>query len=321
MRGMRIVVIGGTGHIGSYLCPQLVEAGYSVVCVSRGLRSPYQESKFWREIEFHELERNAEESKGRFGEAIASLDADAVVDLTCYLPDSAHQLVDALRGRVKHFVHCGTIWVHGPSTQVPTTENERKEPFGDYGIRKQSIETYLLQQALTGEFPATILHPGHLVGTGWNPVNPAGNFNPQVFTDIASGREILLPNLGMETVHHVHCADVAAAFVNAIKRREVSLGQSFHVVSPAALTLRGYAARMAEWFGRSPRMKFLPWEEWRQTVSEKDARATWDHIAHSPNCSIEKARRILGYEPRYSSLAAVKESVEWLVAEGAVSTS
>ena len=58
-----------------------------------------------------------------------------------------------------------------------------------------------------------------------------------------------------------------------------------------------------------------------QTVSEKDALATWDHIAHSPNCGIEKARRLLGYEPRYLSLAAVKESVEWLVAEGVVSTS
>jgi nucleoside-diphosphate-sugar epimerase len=122
-------------------------------------------------------------------------------------------------------------------------------------------------------------------------------------------------------VHHVHYADVAAAFVSAIKRREVSLGQSFLVVSSAALTLQEYATRMAEWFGRSPRIKFLPWEEWRQTGSEKDALATWDYIAHSPNCSIEKARRLLGHEPRYSSLAAVKESVEWLVAEGVVSTS
>jgi hypothetical protein len=64
-----------------------------------------------------------------------------------------------------------------------------------------------------------------------------------------------------------------------------------------------------------------PWEEWSQTVSEKDALATWDHIAHSPNYSIEKARSLLGYEPIYSSLAVVKESVEWLVAEGVVSTS
>jgi nucleoside-diphosphate-sugar epimerase len=40
---------------------------------------------------------------------------------------------------------------------------------------------------------------------------------------------------------------------------------------------------------------------------------TWDHIAHSPNCSIAKARKLLGYEPRYSSLEAVRESLDWLI--------
>jgi nucleoside-diphosphate-sugar epimerase len=51
----------------------------------------------------------------------------------------------------------------------------------------------------------------------------------------------------------------------------------------------------------------------QQTVSKEEADATWDHIAHSPNCSIEKARRLLGYQPRYSSLEAVHESVLWLI--------
>jgi nucleoside-diphosphate-sugar epimerase len=36
---------------------------------------------------------------------------------------------------------------------------------------------------------------------------------------------------------------------------------------------------------------------------------TYDHIAHSPNCNIEKARSILGYAPRYSSLEAVREAI------------
>ena len=40
---------------------------------------------------------------------------------------------------------------------------------------------------------------------------------------------------------------------------------------------------------------------------------TWDHIAHSPNCSIAKAERLLAYRPRYCSLEAVYESVSWLI--------
>ena len=66
--------------------------------------------------------------------------------------------------------------------------------------------------------------------------------------------------------------------------------------------------------GHEPRIRFLPWTEWRAIVSEKDANITWDHIARSPNCSISKAQRLLDYQPRYTSLEAVHESITWLEA-------
>jgi nucleoside-diphosphate-sugar epimerase len=75
------------------------------------------------------------------------------------------------------------------------------------------------------------------------------------------------------------------------------------------MTLRAYAEAMFRHFGQTPRLDFLPWEEWRHTVTEDEAAATWDHIAHSPHGSIEKARQKLGYVPRYSSLEAVIESI------------
>ena len=316
---MRVVVIGGTGHIGSYLSPRLLEAGHTVQCVSRGQSKPYHDHGAWKQISMVELDRDAEEARGSFGERIARLEPDAVIDLTCYTPESATQLVEGLRGRVQHFLHCGTVWVHGPSVQVPTTEEEPRRPFGEYGCHKATIEAYLLDQARRRHFPATVLHPGHIVGVGWVPLNPAGNFNPQVFSDLAHGREVLLPNIGMETVHHVHADDVAQGFMRAMARRSVAVGESFHVVSPAAVTLRGYAERMAAWFGQAANLKFLPWDEFQKSVSEKDAGKTWDHIAHSPSASIQKARALLNYEPRYSSLEAVQESVTWLVENGKVS--
>ncbi|MBS1801510.1 MAG: NAD-dependent epimerase/dehydratase family protein [Acidobacteria bacterium] len=306
---MRVVVIGGTGHIGTYLTPRLVEDGHTVLCVSRGLKTPYRDHPTWKTVENVFVDRAAEESAGTFGERIASLDADVVIDLTCYKPESAELLTEALLDRVKHFLHCGTIWVHGHSSEVPTLEDAPRSPFGEYGIRKATIEAYLLRMARENHFPATVLHPGHLVGVGWNPINPQGHFNPEVFSDLAHGKQLSLPHLGMETVHHVHADDVALAFQCAVAQRSSAIGESFHVVSPAALTLRGFAEQMAHWFGRPATLAFLPWEEWKRTVAEKDAAATWDHIAHSPNCSIAKARALLGYRPRYTSLQAVQEAV------------
>ncbi len=310
---MRVVVIGGSGHIGTYLVPRLVEAGHEVISISRGRQQPYQPHGAWEHAQQVSLDRSAEEAQGTFGSRVRALQPDVVMDMICFTLESARQLVEALRGQVQHFLHCGTIWVHGPTVQAPVTETQPRRPFGDYGIQKEAIEAYLLQEARLHGFPATVLHPGHIVGPGWPPLNPAGHFNPQVFVRLARGEELALPNLGMETVHHVHADDVAQAFQLGMENWNTAVGESFHVVSPAALTLRGYAEAVAGWFGQPARLRFLPWPEWRATVSEEEASATWDHIAHSPNCSIAKAQRLLGYQPRYSSLQAVHEAVTALM--------
>jgi nucleoside-diphosphate-sugar epimerase len=315
---MRVAVIGGSGHIGSYLTPRLVHAGHTVLCVCRGERQPYVADCAWQKVEQIKLDRAAEETRGVFGARIRDLGADCVIDLTAYTLESTRQLVEALLGSVQQFLHCGTIWVHGPAVEVPTTEEQPRKPISEYGIRKAEIEAYLLDQARRHGFPAAILHPGHLVGTGWMPLNPAANFNPTVFAALVAGREIALPNLGRETLHHVHADDVAQAFVKAMDNWSNACGESFHVVSPAALSMAGYAESVAGWFGKEARIRFLTWDEWRATVSEKDAKATWDHIARSPNCSIGKARRLLDYQPRYSSLAAVREALQWLIANGVI---
>ena len=309
---MRLVVIGGTGHIGTFLIPRLVSAGHDVIVASRGKRQPYVPHPAWTTVRRIEIDRTAEEAAGTFGARIAALEANAVIDLICFTPASAQQLVDALQLRQTLLLHCGTMWVHGRPTTVPTTEDAPRHPFGEYGIQKAAIEQLLLDSTRRGISRAVILHPGHLVGPGWNPLNPAGHFNPDVFTRIAHGELLQLPNEGLETVHHVHADDVAQAFELALTHPGDAVGESFQVVSPAPMTLRAYAEAMFAYFGQRAQLGFLPWDEWRHTVTEDEAAATWDHIAHSPHGSIAKARQRLGYAPRYTSLQAVIESVEAL---------
>lgn len=315
---MRVVIIGGSGHVGTYLVPRLVEAGHEVINVSRAQREPYQVHGAWQSVQQVNADREEEDAQGAFGQRIHDLEPDVVIDMICFTLASAQQIVECLREQVQHFLHCGTIWSMGHSVEVPATEETPRHPFGEYGIQKSAIQDYLLDQARRYNFPATVLQPGHIVGPGWIPINPAGNLDPDVFTRLAHGEEVILPNLGLETLHHVHADDVAQSFVGAMANHSLSVGEAFHVVSPAALTLRGYAERVAAWFGQPSRLKFLPWEEWRQAVSEEHAAQTWDHIAHSPNASIAKAQRLLDYQPRYSSLQAIYESLQWLMQRGIV---
>lgn len=315
---MHVVIIGGSGHVGSYLVPRLVRAGHNVTNISRGAAKPYIPDPAWQTVSQIPIDREAEEQRGTFGATIRELKPDVVIDMICFKESSCRHLVNALRGHIQQFLHCGTIWIYGHSTQVPATEDQPRRPFGEYGIQKAAIEAYLLREARQNGFPATILHPGHIVGVGWQPVGPAGNGDVSVFEKLARGEEVALPNLGLETLHHIHADDIAHAFMQAMHRWSIANGENFHIVSPAALTLRGYAEAVAGWFGQPANLRFLPWPEWKQTVSEKFAQQTWDHIAHSPNASIDKARRLLDYQPRYTSLQAIRESLDSMIARGVI---
>lgn len=307
---MKIVVIGGTGHIGTYLIPRLVKMGHEVICVSRKKRKPYNEPVLWKLVEQITVDRIEAERQGTFGSRIKELKADIIIDLICFTPESATILAESLIGNIQHFIHCGTMWVYGKSIQVPTHEKQERRPMLEYGINKANIESYLLSLSRHKEFPVTILHPGHLTGPGWLPINPVGNLNPEIFIKLAKGEEIILPNIGMETLHHVHVDDVAQGFVNTIENRQNSIGESFNIVSKQAITMKEYANEMAIWFGQDANISFLPWDKWKKTATESDAELTWNHIAHSTNGSMVKAKKLLNYKPRYSSIQAIQESIK-----------
>jgi nucleoside-diphosphate-sugar epimerase len=308
---LRTVVIGATGHIGTWLVPRLVNEGHDVVAVSRGARRPYHDSREWRSVEHVLIDRIAPERDASFGSAIAALRGDAIIDLICFDLDSATHLVDALRDRVELFAHCGTLWVHGVPRQRPYDESAPREPFGDYGIRKAQIERFLLDAATDG-FPATVLHPGHITGPGWVPINPAGNLDTSVFDSLARGDRIALPDDGLATLQHVHADDVAQAFARVLSHRDAAIGRAFHIAAAEPVTMREYAEAAAAWFGRRAKLDFLPWDEWRLTVGERDAAISRDHILHSPHASIEKARIALAFDPKYSAIAAVREAVAFI---------
>jgi nucleoside-diphosphate-sugar epimerase len=308
----RVVVVGATGHVGTYLVPRLVRAGHEVVAASRGEREPYVPAPEWRTVERVTLDREAEDA----GERIAALAPDAVVDMLCFTPESAQRLVDALRPTRPLLLHCGTIWVHGPVARVPVTEDEPRTPYGEYGTGKAAIEALLHRETVSGGVPSVVLHPGHISGP-WPCINPAGNLDPGVWRQLATGEPLPLPDLGQGVLNHVHGDDVAQAFELALTR-PAAIGSSFHVVAEQAMTLRGLAAGVAAWFGREPVIELVDWAEFERRVGPDHAEASREHVQRGIAASIARAGDVLGYRPRYSSLDALHESLRRQGADGAV---
>jgi nucleoside-diphosphate-sugar epimerase len=280
------------------------------VVLSRGHRQPYREDPEWGDVERVAVDRGAAEAEGAFGALVADLRPEGVVDLTCFTPVQARQLVDALDGQT--VVQTGSIWSYGPSAIVPTTEDAPKHPYGTYGIDKLAVERYLLGEQT--RVRASVVHAGHISGPGWLPIGPAGNLDPAVIRSLRVDGSCLLPDRGGETIHHVHADDVAALHQACLEQPDAAAGEAFNSVCTQALTLRGYAELVARHFGHEPRLRFAPWAEFVAEVGEPYAEQTLDHIGRAPCYSMDKARTRLGFVPEHDVAGTVLEAIDAWVA-------
>ena len=305
---MRITVIGGTGHIGTHLVPSLVRHGHEVAVVSRGQHQPYAADDAWASVERVTCDRDRAETDGTFGQLIARQKPDGVVDLRCFTRRQARHLIDSLDG--KHLVVTGSIWSWGRTSVVPMTEDVPKEPLTAYDRGKAELEEYLLREQT--RVPASMVHPSHISGPGWTAVNPAGNFDLDVYRSLKRDGSATLPLDGMALLQHVHAADVAEVHRLALTHPETSAGEAFNAVAEQSLTLRAYATLLARHFGHEPTLTFLPWADFADEVGEKNAIMTHDHITRSPHFSLAKTRALLGFTPTYSTQATVLAAVDAL---------
>ena len=306
---MRIVVIGGTGHIGSFLVPRLVRNGHHVVSLSRGSRRPYVDDPTWSEVETVTVDREAEDAAGTFAARVVELGPEAVVDLVCFTVESAKALVEGLRGHTGQLVHCGSIWRHGPSLTLPVLETDPSPPVGDYGTQKAAIADLLRRETESGGLVTTSLHPGHITGPGWPLITPLGNLDPSVWQRLARGEELTVPGLGAESLAHVHADDVAQAFALALDHPEAAAGQDFNVTAESSQTVRGFAQAAAGWFGQRATLRPVSWEEFRASTEPDFADQSYDHLVRSHSVSIAKSQRLLGYAPAYRPDQAAREAV------------
>lgn len=305
---MRIVLIGGSGHIGSYLAPQLVRAGHEVVNITRGLSTPYIADPAWARIAPCHADRDALDQAGTFGALVAGLLPDAVIDLMCFTPDSARQLLQALQGREVHLLHCGSVWVYGPRTGPLHDETSPRAPHGVYAEWKAQIEALLLAQ---DSVPATVIHPGQIAGRYWWPVTPAGNLSPAIFAQLARGEALALPEGGGATLHFAHAADIADAFVRALDARTIARGHAFNVAAPEPVTLRAYAQAVAQWHGASWRPAA---GDWRQACSAREVQFAEYMVKYNTGCSSRKLEQRLGWRAAHGGLQAARDGILHLLA-------
>src|SRR5262245_50694637 len=135
---MKVLVVGGTGVIGTGIVKHLLARGASVTVFSRGHR---------REPDGTPVEGLTQVTGDRwnraaFESAFEGSHFDAVIDMMCFSPEGAESSVRAFGGRCEHFVFCSTVCtysVHSPPG-VLVDETFEQEPPTPYGKSKLACE-------------------------------------------------------------------------------------------------------------------------------------------------------------------------------------
>ena len=211
----------------------------------------------------------------------------------------------ALEEGVERLVYVSSSMVFERATEFPTTEAHLADcptPRSAYGFSKLSGEVYC--RALADEHGAryTICRPFNAYGPGELPDPEPGIAHavPDLIRKALAGqRPLEIFGSGEQTRTLTHVDDIADGIVTATSHPAAE-NEDFNISASQELSVAEIAAVVWEACGRDPaelELKHLP-------SFEVDVQRRWP--------SVEKARRLLGWEARIGVREGVARTVEWM---------
>jgi nucleoside-diphosphate-sugar epimerase len=213
----------------------------------------------------------------------------------------------ALDHDVERFVYVSSSMVFERATEYPTTEahiHDTPIPRSAYGFSKLTGEVYVRAAYDEHGLPYTICRPFNAYGPGEMPEDEPGiaHMVPDVIRKclaLPEGAALPIFGDGSQTRTLTHIDDIADGIVTALAN-PAALNEDFNVSASDERTVAELATIIWEACGRDPAdlvFEHLP-------SFEVDVVRRWP--------SVEKARRLLGWEARIGLHEGIAQTVQWL---------
>jgi dihydroflavonol-4-reductase len=318
---LRVAVTGGTGYTGGKLIERLRGGGHEVSALARaGSRRPATDDGVrWVEGDLSDAGSLARLVEG--ADAVAHV---AAVYRTAGHPDAYYRDVNlggterlleaSARAGVRRFVHTSTVGVHGDVRRPPADESAPFDPGDVYQQTKAEAETMALRFQRERGLPVVVVRPGAIYGPGETRLL-------KLFRAIARRRYAIVGS-GKPHYHLVYIDDLLDGYELALSHPGAP-GEAFIVAGPRSVSQSEMAAIIARHTGgrvlpvRIPVAPIhlagdlcealcVPFE-----IEPPLHRRRVDFWTKNRSFSIEKARRVLGYEPRVDVEEGVARTAAW----------
>lgn len=193
-------------------------------------------------------------------------------------------------GNVEQFIYFSSSMVYGDFPGSIVTEESLCEPLGIYGALKFSGEKMVTAYHQVFGLPYTIVRPSALYGP-----RCVSRRVVQVFIESALRREdIVIEGDGSDKLDFTYIDDVVGGVMRIMTHGKAT-NQIFNLTYGQARSIGELAELVKEYFA-GIKVAYVPKD---RLVPD---RGTLD---------VEKARRLLGYEPQYSLEAGLKDYIGW----------
>ena len=313
-----ILITGGAGFIGSNLCAYFLEKGHKVVCLDNFATGHRHNLKdFINHPNFELIEgdiRNATDCvnavkgvdyvlhQAALGSVPRSIN-DPVTTNDVNVSGFLNVLVASRDAKVKRFIYAASSSTYGDSEGLPKVEDVIGKPLSPYAITKYVNELYAEIFSRTYGIETIGLRYFNVFGRKQDPNGAYAAVIPKFVTQLM---QLESPKINGDGNYSRDFTYID----NVIQMNELAMTTTNpEAVNTVYNTAYGDRNTLNDLVG------YL-----KKYLAEYDPRIADVVIEHGPNrmgdiphslASIDKAKRLLGYDPKYSLQEGLKEAVDW----------
>jgi UDP-N-acetylglucosamine 4-epimerase len=314
----KVLVTGGAGFIGSNLCEHFLSKGYQVVCLDN-LATGHRKNldQFFDNPRFEFIEgdiRNLEDCKkaaagcefvlhqAALGSVPRSIN-DPITSNDVNVGGFVNMLVASRDAGVKRFIYAASSSTYGDSEALPKVEDKIGKPLSPYAITKYVNELYADIFSRTYGIETIGLRYFNVFGRRQDPNGAYAAVIPKFVMQFMKHESPVINGDGNFSRDFTYVD-------NVVQMNELAITST----NPAAVNTV-YNTAFGDRTTLNDLVRYL-----KEALAKKDPRIGEVPVIHGPNragdiphslASIDKAKQLLNYNPKYSLQQGLEIAVDW----------
>lgn len=312
IKGKNVLVTGGAGFIGSHLCDELLDKGAAkVVCIDNFFLGKLENIADAMQHDNFVLYRDDARQFGVMQSVIEKESVDVIFNMAtialnysffnpfdAYMVnvEIANTLLELLKvGTYKTLIHTSSSEAYGTARYSPMDEDHSMDPTTPYAAGKAAADMMIHSFSKVLDLDISIIRPFNNYGPRQNAEGPLAGIIPATAKKIKNGGRPVINGDGEQTRDFIYVKDTVRGILLAYEKEE-SRGMIINLGSGKEMTMNSLLQGICSYMGYT---------------------GEWDHKEERTSdvrnlcANIDRAKKVLGFEPQMSFEDGIKETLNW----------